>query len=119
MCSFSIDNICTLSTLIDRRNPPHGGNMIMNRDQILAEVKTSLEEVRRRRNVLPGNIRADSAIEVGELYETLDELSKRIRMKVVFVRRKPRRGWRVSTLTGYVEHNQHTFPLLEQALKSS
>ncbi|OHA25037.1 MAG: hypothetical protein A3D52_00660 [Candidatus Taylorbacteria bacterium RIFCSPHIGHO2_02_FULL_44_36] len=58
------------------------------------------------------NVFQDTEIEAADVVPLLEVLSGKIGRQIVLKMRKPKKGWRISTIIGYVYHRQDEFPLI-------
>lgn len=62
---------------------------------------------------LPFNVFQDTEVRAADIAPLLKVLSERFGRQIVLKRRKPKKGWRISTIVGYVYHRQNEFSLLD------
>lgn len=56
---------------------------------------------------------ADTGIKADLVWRVLAQLSSKLGLKIPLARAVPRKGWKLSTIVGYVSHNQASFELLD------
>lgn len=52
----------------------------------------------------------DTGVEAADIPPLLEILSERLGKRVILRRRKPKKGWHISTLVGFIYHRQDEFP---------
>ena len=81
-------------------------NSYLTKGRVEMNVKAKYAE---QRNCLITGVSMDTLIEPEEIEPILRDLSVIFGKQITLKRRKPRKGWRISTLVGYVYHCQDEF----------
>lgn len=85
-------------------------NSYLTKGRVEMNVKAKYAE---QRNCLFTSVLMDTVVEPKEIEPLLRKLSVIFDKQIILKRGRPRRGWRISTVVGYVYHCQDEFPPLE------
>ncbi len=86
--------------------------MLYSKEEISQFTKEALSRL--SPNIPIQRISADTDIEADLVWQVLAQLSLKLGLKIPLARVIPHRGWKVSTVVGYVFHNQVSFELLDE-----
>ncbi|KKT75063.1 MAG: hypothetical protein UW71_C0008G0012 [Parcubacteria group bacterium GW2011_GWB1_44_7] len=83
-------------------------NSPLTKGRVEMNVKAGYAE---QRNCLITSVSMETIIEPEEIKSILSKLSIIFDRQITLKRGKPKRGWRISTLVGYIYDHQDEFPL--------
>jgi len=85
-------------------------NSYLTKGRLGMNVKVEYAE---QTNRLVTNVSMDTVIGLGEVEPLLERLSAIFRKQIILKRGKPKKGWKISTIVGYIHNCQDEFPSLE------
>ncbi len=84
-------------------------NNLLTKGRVEMNVKANYAE---QRNCLITSVSMDTVIEPEEIKPLLSKLSVIFDKQITLKRGKPKRGWKISTMVGYIHDCQDEFPSL-------